>query len=186
MTPVRALAVASVAAGLLLAAGCTGMSDPSPSTTSIGASSTSSPSPTPPATPSVPAAARAHTEAGAEAFVRFYIDQLNLAWTRPSDAVLPPLSHPDCVSCKNMQSTAEDLAAHSQHYRSNPVAVVTAASFPGAPSGQQFVRLLLDQQEVDVVDESGKVMLTDQSKKLTRTVVVIWEGGAWLLYGFAE
>ena len=31
----------------------------------------------------VPLAARAHTEAGAEAFVRFYIDQLNLAWTTP-------------------------------------------------------------------------------------------------------
>ncbi len=76
MRALQALAGAGVS--VVLAAGCTGGSAPAPSpSTSPSASTSPSPSVTPSATPSVPAAARAHTKAGAEAFVRFYIDLVN-------------------------------------------------------------------------------------------------------------
>ena len=69
-------------------AGCESEATP-PATTSPSASVTSaSPSPSasspsPSASPSVdiPAAAREKSDKGAEAFVRYFFDQVNLAWT---------------------------------------------------------------------------------------------------------
>ena len=48
-----------------------------------------SPSPSVSASVEVPAAAREKTEKGAEAFVRFFFEQVNQAWTDPD----PMLDH---------------------------------------------------------------------------------------------
>jgi hypothetical protein len=134
----------------------------------------------------VPAAARAHTEAGAEAFVKFYMEQANVAWTKPDPTVLPPLSDSGCLSCKDIQSTAVSLKDKGQRYVSNPVTVTKVGAFGGAPKGQQYVRLFMTQHKVDVVDTKGGVVLTDPEKKLVRTAGVVWEGASWQMYDIGE
>jgi hypothetical protein len=187
MRALRVLAGAGVS--VVLAAGCTGGSGAAPSASTSASASVStlpSPSVTPSATASVPAAARAHTKAGAEAFVRFYVGQTNVAWTVPSTSVLPPLSDEGCKSCDSLQSTARDLQSKGQRYVSDPVSIVDVAAFSGAAAGRQYVRARLQQHTVNVVDGAGRVVLTDPAKALTRTVEVTWKEGRWLLYDMAE
>lgn len=150
---------------------------PSPSTLTAGPATTSV---------QIPAAARAHTEAGAEAFVKFFMDQANRAWMEPNAALLPPLSDPGCLSCKEIQRTAASLVRDGQRYVSAPVTVTRVAAFGGAPKGQQYVRLFMTQHKVDVVDATGKVVLTDPKRSLARTAGVLWKGESWRMYGIAE
>ena len=134
----------------------------------------------------IPPAARAHTKAGAEAFVRFFMETANRAWAQPNSTLLPPLSDPGCLSCRDIQKTALALVRDKQHYVSNPVTVTKLVAFGGAPKGQQYVRLFMTQHKVDVVDAKGKVVLTDPRKALARTAGVIWEGSSWRMFDIGE
>ena len=169
----------------------TGSDGSSGSTGTVGASGTTTSAPSPSTTTAVtkvqiPEAARAHTEAGAEAFVEFYMDQANKAWVQPDATLLPALSDPGCLSCKEIQKTAASLVRNGQRYVSQPVTVTRVTAFGGAPKGQQYVRLFMTQHKVDVVDATGKVVLTDPKRSLARTVGVIWEGTSWRLYDIGQ
>ena len=188
------LLTASLTVGALALGACSGGDDPpSTSTSSSSGSSSSSTTTTPSSTTTsaatspvkLPPEATKHTEKGAEAFVEFYMGQVSEAWTRPDPTLLPPISDPGCLSCKDLQKTATDLKAKGQHYAANPVTVTKVVAIGGAPKGQQYVRLFMDQHKVNVVDANGKVVLTDPAKKLARTAGVIWEGDSWLMYGLA-
>jgi hypothetical protein len=43
----------------------------------------------------------------------------------------------------------------------------------------------IKQRRVNVVDEGGKVVSTDKADDLTRTFLLYWEGGQWLVGGIA-
>jgi hypothetical protein len=180
MRALRVLAGAGVS--VVLAAGCTGGSGAAPSASTSASASVStlpSPSVTPSATASVPAAARAHTKAGAEAFVRFYMDQVNLAWTTPDDTLLAGLYDPGCKSCSGLDEVAHDLAAKGRHYASRPVALQRADGYAGAPAGQQLVHVQVVQNAVDILDSSGSKVSSDQRKDLTWDALLSWEGVTW-------
>lgn len=70
----------------------------------------SSPATTTAAAPAIPAAARAHTPEGAEAFTRYFIDQVNVAWTTPRTGLISALSLPTCKSCASLENDAQRLA----------------------------------------------------------------------------
>ncbi|WP_457253095.1 DUF6318 family protein [Pedococcus sp. P5_B7] len=186
-----------VACGVGALTGCTGGADDPPATgtgTAVtGGTPTALPSSSPPITTTtstittsaavqIPAAARAHTKAGAEAFVRFYMEQANRTWVEPNATLLPALSDSGCLSCKEIQKTAAELVRDGQHYVSDPVTVTRVAAFGGAPTGQQYVRLFMIQHKVEVVDSTGRVVLTDPKKSLARTAGVIWEETSWRMY----
>jgi hypothetical protein len=63
----------------------------------------------------VPKAARQHTNKGAEAFVRYYNQQLNIAWSKPKTGLLKPLSLSSCKSCEGYESQAEQAADSGEH-----------------------------------------------------------------------
>ena len=184
----------SIALALALVSGCSGSRAPMGSGSSSGtagsavtrSSTTSRPpsiqsAPRPPSTEvaTVPIAARQHSEAGAEAFVRFYIDQLNLAWTSPRAGLLLPLSDPGCKSCKAFESTASRLVASGHHYAVPPVTVTTVTAYGGARNGRQLLRLLGRQTEAAVVDERGGVVSTDRAKAMKLDILLKWEGRSW-------
>jgi hypothetical protein len=130
----------------------------------------------------VPAAARAHTPAGAEAFVRHYLAQVNIAWTKPQTGLLPPLSDPGCLSCQAFEATAADLVKKGQKYSSAPASITKVTAYGGAPEGEQFVRVQGEQHKVDVIDAQGRVVLTDAKKQLALDALVAWRGSGWVLY----
>ena len=132
----------------------------------------------------IPAAARAHTPEGAEAFVRFFLEQAALAWTKPDASLIPPLSDPGCLSCKDLQKTATELVAKRQRYRSSPISIQSVVSVGGFKE-QTHIHVQMTQKKVDVIDAKGAVVLTDPYQKLTRTVALTWKGDQWILYDVA-
>lgn len=130
----------------------------------------------------LPPEATKHTEKGAEAFVKFYLEQVNTAWTTPKADVLPPLSDSGCISCEAFEKEAKNLVAKGHRYASNPATYKSFRAFGGAPTGRQYVRVLGTQHQVDVVDAKGQVVSTDPKKPIAVNAMTVWEGGRWLLY----
>jgi hypothetical protein len=182
---------AALAAGAVVLAGCQSDADPPVATTSPGSSSPSaSPStssPTPSQSPSVeiPAAAREKSEKGAEAFVRYFFDQVNAAWTTPDPILIEQLSDAGCKSCAALISTARDLKSKSQRYDSPPISIRSVAAVPGAPGSQQYIEAKLIQNATDVINADGAVVLSDRKSPFDRTVALRWRGGRWLVYDVA-
>ena len=160
----------------------------SSSTTSAATSPSSDPSSS--ATASIdpadlPADARKHTPEGAAAFVKYYFEQVNLAWTTPDAGLLPALAEAGCKSCAGLQETAQSLVAKQHKYAAPPITVTKVKAFDGAPERQQFVRVFIEQHEVSVVDQSGNVVDKDKAGQGARTASVLWVGESWQVYGIA-
>jgi hypothetical protein len=185
------LLAASLTVGGTALAGCSGDGDPpATSTTSSSTSSSSSTTTTPSSTTTstttspvkLPPEATKHTEKGAEAFVEFYLEQVNRAWTTPKAGVLPQLSESECISCKSFEKEAKDLVAKGHRYASDPATYKSFTAFGGAPKGRQYVRVIGTQHRVNIVDDKGKVVSTDPQKPIAVNAMTIWNGGRWLLY----
>lgn len=183
------VALALVAA---LGAGCDSSPGPAPTSASPSTSSTASPSPSPSGSasptpsptetgPDIPAAARKKTDAGAEAFVKYFFDQFNVAWTKPEPGLIKSLSDPECQFCKKTEDTAKFLAKEGQKYKSDPATFVSAEVFGGASESEQFTDVRLTQNRVDIVDRDGKVVATDPKKALHYYVTLRWSGDRWRL-----
>ncbi|NNM45391.1 hypothetical protein HJG52_05140 [Knoellia sp. DB2414S] len=174
---------------------CNGGGDDPPTTSTSSSSSTSTTSTSTPSSTTttsgtatldpakLPPEAQKHTPEGAAAFVEYYMEQVNEAWTQPNSKLLPLLSDPECIACKNFNKTSAELERDGQKYDSNPVTVTRVTPLSQNADGVQLVRLYMDQHKVNVVDKAGKVVLTDPAKKLARTVGVQWMGASWRLYG---
>ena len=185
------LVAASLTVGGVVLAGCSGDGDPpATSTSSSSTSSSSSTTTTPSSTTTsattspvkLPPEATKHTEKGAEAFVEFFVEQSNDAWTKPDSTLLPPLSDPGCLSCQALQKTATNLVAKKQHYVSAPVSNIRTTAIGGAKPGQQMVRMFAKQNKVKVVDAAGELVRTDPAMDLARSVLLTWGSGGWRVF----
>ncbi len=156
---------------------------PSPSVSSSSASPSTSPSPSPTASgPDVPAAAREKTDAGAEAFVEYFFDQFNVAWTKPEAGLISNLSTEDCKFCATTETQAKWLVDNKQRYDKLPVTLLDMEAIAGAPEGQIYLTGTLRQNETNIVDESGAVTRTDAKKSLPRNIGLKWQGDRWLMF----
>jgi hypothetical protein len=69
--------------------------------------------PPPSASPAaVPEAAKAKTALGADAFVRFYFEQLNVAFSTSDSSIIRRYSDPACQTCNNYAKALEGNAKH--------------------------------------------------------------------------
>ena len=157
---------------------------PSPSVSSASSSASGSPSPSPTKSSAVPAAAREKSEKGAEAFVRYFIQQSSAAWTTPDARLIEDLSDPDCASCRSLAKTASDLQAKGHRYRDDPISVVSVESLVG-DGARQNVAATIKQHPMEVVDTNGKVVSTDAADDLDRTFLLYWKEGRWIVGGIA-
>lgn len=112
-------AIAAVGLSLAVLAGCGQTSEPSPPPTSEAALSTpsddsevTSEAPTTEAVteepeadgpPEMPEEAMEQTEAGAEAFVEYYVDAFNYAYWTGDPTIVAPLNGEDCKSCAALE-----------------------------------------------------------------------------------
>ena len=105
---------------LLTLTGCTGATDPAdptPPPTPRATTSTPSPTPTPtpssgPATPTppvMPPAAKAHTKAGAKAFVRYFWQVVDFAGTTLDSRPLVRLTADGCLGCTGAVDFVDDM-----------------------------------------------------------------------------
>lgn len=185
----------AVVAGMLAAgvlAGCDSADDPvvtpTPSPSLSSSSPSQSPSPSPSVTesgPQVPAAAREKTDAGAEAFITYYIEQSARAWMVPDGSVLDGLSTSSCITCRNLQQKARDLERDKQKYKSTPIRVDKTKIF-SSTSSRVVVDLQLTEMPVDLVDAKGTVVEHYPRNKITRAAALVWQEGRWRVDGISE
>ncbi len=164
--PLASLVTALSAGSLLLVGACT----PSPQPTSTGTTSaTVSTSPTAPTSttsdpptsnvpttdPGIPPAARPNTIAGAEAFVRYYVDRVNVALRTSDPAVLDLVTGPSCPGCKAMRDLIAGNAAAGQHAAGDSWTAerVLTQTFDSENAG---VIVTINQKRVDLVDDHGR------------------------------
>ena len=180
---------AALLAALLLLAACGGdKPDPPPSSSAGASTTTTSPSPTTtsvtPTTgattdPNIPAAARAHTPAGAAAFVRFFYSQLNLAWTAPRAGILSPLCQDSAIACTANEGTATRLAKEGHRYNGNPITIKSIGAFGSASQNQFGILANVVQEPRSEVDAAGKTYVTDERKNLRLHFELLYIDQAW-------
>lgn len=193
-------ALALATAATLALAGCSGREEEPTATPSATSSSTGSPSPTGSTSPSatgspsasasapidIPAAAQANTEDGAVAFVRFWFEQVNIAFTTANPAVITLLSTSDCKSCSSLAESPAEFAAKQQRAKPSPFKPLTNVKSLGKdPDGQYRVSFTLAQNTVSVLDASGKVVDTQQGGSAKRVALVTRKGEQWVMRGLA-
>lgn len=164
----RVRIVAIVVAVAALGAAATGCSPPpsaSP-TTSTGAttgtpepatSATTTPSASPTTDPGVPAEARVDTIDGAEAFVKYFIQQLNRSWTEPNSALMGPLCLPKSLTCEEYVSKAREYEAKGWRYVGLPYNVSPTYALTWS-AGVATVLAKGGQPEGKVTDSSGSIV----------------------------
>lgn len=187
-------AVTATLAATLALAGCNGGDkDPTPtsstsSTTSASPSTSASHTATPSTSASIdiPADARSNTAAGAMAFVRFWFEQANVAYTKPDPKLIPALSTSTCKSCTNLAEEPVEFAAKGYHMSPAPSLPLTnVKSLGGAADGKHRVSFTISQRAAQIVDASGKVIDSQEANSVDRIALVSWEGNQWLMDGLA-
>jgi len=176
-----ALMAVPVAASLLLAA-CGGDAKPGASSSSTSTSSpttTAPPTVSPTTDPNIPVAARAHTPAGAEAFVRYFHHQLNVAWGQPRAGLLAPLSLPSCKTCSALEgNAAENVSAH-QHVIGDTVRIDSAQPGDVEANGDQTVVFTGAQLKTSVVDSNGNKVRDIPTAKIRSVATTRWTASGW-------
>ncbi|GAB3598378.1 hypothetical protein GCM10027446_28450 [Angustibacter peucedani] len=161
------LITAATAASLALLTACQGddgaTAPPSPVTpTVVGtatgtASSPTSGAPSPTAsTGEVPAAARANTAAGAEAFARYYFDRMNQALVEPETTDLAGLSAKTCSSCANLERNIALFRQDGEHLSAEPYLVTDFVELPESTTAHRAFQFALRQRKTYVLDRAGR------------------------------
>ncbi|MHB8275187.1 MAG: DUF6318 family protein [Dermatophilaceae bacterium] len=191
MKRTSAVLVAVPLAVSTLLAGCGGDAKPGASSSSTSTSSpTATPAPTTPSAsptttaspttdPNIPAAARAHTPAGAEAFVRYFVERLNVAWTAPVAGILSPLCQATSKACAANEKTATRLVKEGHRYDGNPVTIKVIAALDSASPNHLDVLANVVQERRSEIDAAGKTYATDERKDLRLDFELLYTGQAW-------
>lgn len=187
---------AAGAFGLLLAAGCSSGSDsgtgsratapvlpaqPNAATSSQPSSSTSSP--TTPALPELPAAARERSFAGAEAFVRHFVDTYSRAAAAGEAGVLTPYFAKSCKTCQQLEKVLATGVARRERFDRPPVSVhrVTVLNEnPATPDEFQATVELLELSNTVRAKDGSVVQRIPQSRPVS-SFTIRWMKDRWLV-----
>lgn len=159
---------------------------PSPSASSVSPSPSVS-SPAPSASPSfeIPAAARVKSDKGAEAFVRYFMEQAAKAWMVPEPLLIEQHATTDCSACQDLATVARKLDADGQHYDGPPVSVRRLKVLRSSGTEVAFDAMLTE-NKVRIMSASGEVVGSYPSRNITRAIAAKWGDGRWRLDGIGE
>ncbi len=181
-----AVALATVLSACIPSPGPAPVTAGTPSVTATATTSSSTSSATATSTPSstypadVPAEARANTLAGAAAFVRYFLAQVNTAYTKPATGLILPLSTSECGSCTAYEEKIAGYVAAGQRYDRPAVEVleVTRAAGLTASANGEVLDVAIHQLPARIISATG---LVDKVTEM-RGVLVVWlahDGQGW-------
>ena len=148
--------VAGLAAGAVVLSGCSERQEASDTLPGADASPSASEPELPPLGPPdlpMPAEARTQDAAGAEAFVRYYIDLINRTSTVMDAAPLREFSQ-GCEDCNRIATATEHAVAASQDYEGGDMTVLQIGE-PLIEGSSAQMALRVDQAQFRVLDASG-------------------------------
>jgi hypothetical protein len=151
--------VAGLAAGAVLLSGCSGQQEANDTLPGADASPSASEAELAPLGPPdlpMPAEARTQDAAGAEAFVRYYIDLINRTSTVMDAAPLREFSS-NCEECSRIATDAENDAAAGYRYDGGKLTITWIEAFRTGRNDR--VGLVIDQAALRVTDQDGNPFL---------------------------
>lgn len=182
-------------------AGPTGPTTALPTTASTGGSASPSPTPSPtrvypadvPLTghnvnrgekpPVYPAAAKARTQAGANAFAEFYLHTFDWAYATTNSAYVRHYSAASCGLCDGLATGITATAASSHWYLGGRFTVHPASSTPIGPvtaKADYCATSSVDTTAASVVDKTGAVINGDGAHRGVRfKACMTYTGSAW-------
>lgn len=137
----------------LLVSSCSG-GDPQPRALPTLATASRTPAPT---LAALPEAAKAKTPQGADAFVRYFFSQLNVAFTSGTPEMIRVLSAPSCVLCKTYADGVEAARASGDTLDADTFIIAEVAAAPLQPLGT-VVQIFGSTPKRHVLDRHGVVL----------------------------
>ena len=133
----------------------------------------------------VPDEARTKDAAGAEAFLRYYIELSNRQQEQLAGQPLRDLG-PDCQECLRIARNFDDVAAANQRYEGGEI-TINALAPPLLEGDKAIISFVAQQKAVRLLDgagnpvDAGLPLLPDQSSGIT----LVWSGPdqSWLVEG---
>ena len=181
-------AVAGLLLGTALLTGCSEKTEanetlPSPSATPT----TEALPPIGPADFPVPDEARTKDAAGAEAFLRYYIELLNRQQAIPEGQPLRLLG-PDCEECSRVANAFDEAAAAGQNYEGGTV-TLTEVSEPELSADRAEINFAVRVEAVSLTDSLGQPVPGGQAQAdpvVGSGIALRWssEDQAWYVDGF--
>ncbi len=150
--------VAGLVAGAVVLSGCSERQEASDTLPGADASPSASEPDLPPLGPPdlpMPAEARTQDAAGAEAFVRYYIDLINRTSTVMDAAPLREFSN-GCIECDRIATDTEKDAAAGYQYEGGDITIEWIQAL--ASNTEAEIAFFADQAALRVVDASGSTV----------------------------
>lgn len=129
----------------------------------------------------VPAAARPHTNAAAQAFAEFYLEQLNRSWRQADPSLLQPFATASCKTCTNFIATASSMRSNKQRYASDAAQVLSSAWLPNSLPDDVRVSVVTMSRAVTIVDVNGRVVERVPEDRGAFLFRLIWQRGGWVV-----
>ncbi|MTB71654.1 hypothetical protein GGG17_06660 [Arsenicicoccus sp. MKL-02] len=152
---------------------------PTSATPTTAPAAPSSPATTTAATPAIPAAARAHTPEGAEAFTRYFIDQVNVAWTTPKTGLISALSLPTCKSCAKLEKDAQRLADADARVASPMLEVTETVPAEDKQTGATVVVATVQETPTPTVQDGATTQSTRKTTVTRRAFELSAQANGW-------
>jgi hypothetical protein len=147
--------LAGLAAGAVVLSGCSERQEAADTLPEADAMPSASEPELPPLGPPdlpMPAGARTQDAAGAEAFVRYYIDLINRTSTVMDAAPLREFSD-GCTECNRIAADTEGDASAGHRYKGGQLTITWIEAFK--PTNEAEVAFTADQAALQVMDQTG-------------------------------
>jgi hypothetical protein len=126
-----------------------------------------------------------HTAAGAETYLRFYIDRLNAGFSDPEAASLGGLSKGGCSSCLQLEESIQALRRSGQHVSPMPYRISVVGEIPDVPSGLRAFQFLLTEQESTIFDLTGTPVRSQPSAAHLMEILLAPVKDGWVVQDLA-
>ncbi|NNM45430.1 DUF6318 family protein [Knoellia koreensis] len=191
----RPLAVGAVVAAVVGLTACNGDGADPPTTTTSGSSTSSATSSTTTTTSpstttaptidpaSLPPEATQKTEAGAQAFAKFYWEQVGDSLASGDVRLLESLASPACEECTAVPRAIKKRATRGEHTDRSPIQVALVAVREGG-ADRVVVNVAGKELAVRYVNEADEVVETTKPGVFTWATSVAWDKTTWRVVGF--
>lgn len=131
--------------------------------------------------PELPALAREHTNAGAKAFVRYYIDVLNYAWIEKSGARILQLARPECGACTGIARGIDRVARHDGRQRGGAWHVESMVAIPGQALSAPILSVQIRIDRLVIRTSRNARPRPQQAHDFRFDAALQWTGHQWLI-----
>ncbi|MFW5472675.1 DUF6318 family protein [Knoellia sp. CPCC 206450] len=168
---------------------------PTPTPTASASASPSAPSPSASASPSgpataaadVPAAAKARTEAGAIAFLKFYIDLSNRALLDPQNAPnLFDYADKDCIACKKTQDLFSEYAKGGWTVKKSGIRVDNPALATDVTAPKVIVNFTFVEAEQPLYQKGKKTNSKIPAASAKKAAALKWVNQGWQMFDLED